>query len=89
MQQEIEFFFPLTEQIPLDLDYSECVKPKLTVSVDNPIFTVASTGSNLTWSTSLVAEKIEVEKINFTLNEKPSIIKRLLYKLLDISWKVK
>jgi len=25
MQQlEIELFFPLTEQIPLDLDYSEC-----------------------------------------------------------------
>lgn len=24
MQQEIEFFWPLTEQIPLDLDYSQC-----------------------------------------------------------------
>jgi hypothetical protein len=23
-QQEIEFFWPLTEQIPLDLDYTEC-----------------------------------------------------------------
>lgn len=23
-QLEIEFFFPLTEQIPLDLDYSQC-----------------------------------------------------------------
>jgi hypothetical protein len=24
IQQEIKFFFPLTEQIPLDLDYSPC-----------------------------------------------------------------
>lgn len=24
IQQEIEFFFPLTEQIPLDLDYTQC-----------------------------------------------------------------
>ena len=30
MQQlEIQFFFPLTEQIPLALDYTECDKPKL------------------------------------------------------------
>jgi hypothetical protein len=24
VQQEIKFFWPLTEQIPLDLDYTEC-----------------------------------------------------------------
>jgi hypothetical protein len=90
-QQEIKFFWPLTEQIPLDLDYSVCDKPKLSVSVDSPIFTVASNGSNITLSNSFVADNIEIEvgKINFTLNEKPSIIKRLVYKLLDISWKVK
>ena len=30
MQQlEIQFFFPLTEQIPLDLDFTDCDKPKL------------------------------------------------------------
>jgi len=28
-QQEIVFFWPLTEQIPLDLDYTDCDKPKL------------------------------------------------------------
>jgi hypothetical protein len=27
-QQEIEFFWPLTEQIPLDLDYTNCKKPQ-------------------------------------------------------------
>jgi hypothetical protein len=30
MQQlEIQYFFPLTEQIPLDLDFTESEKPKL------------------------------------------------------------
>jgi hypothetical protein len=30
MQQlEIQYFFPLTEQIPLDLDYSTCESPKI------------------------------------------------------------
>jgi hypothetical protein len=28
-QQEIQFFWPLTEQIPLALDYTDCDKPKL------------------------------------------------------------
>jgi hypothetical protein len=27
-QLEIEFFWPLTEQIPLDLDYTDCDSPK-------------------------------------------------------------
>jgi hypothetical protein len=31
LQLEIQFFWPLTEQIPLDLDYSECNQPKLSV----------------------------------------------------------
>jgi len=30
MQQlEIQYFYPLTEQLPLDLDYTNCDKPKL------------------------------------------------------------
>ena len=28
LQLEIQFFWPLTEQIPLDLDYTECNQPK-------------------------------------------------------------
>jgi hypothetical protein len=28
-QQEIKFFFPLTEQIPLDLNYDDCDNSKL------------------------------------------------------------
>ena len=56
-QQEIQFFWPLTEQIKLDLDFTECDKPKLYTTI--PIgsggsgMTLMSTGSNVTWSTRL------------------------------------
>jgi hypothetical protein len=40
-QQQIEFFWPLTEQIPLDLDFTESEKPKL-------YFTTGVSGSVLT-----------------------------------------
>ena len=36
MQQlEIKYFWPLTEQIPLDLDFTECNKPKLSEPVNS------------------------------------------------------
>lgn len=88
-QKSLEFFWPLTEQIPLDLDYSNCAKPKLTVSLNSPIISLASTGTGSTWTTSIVADTIDVEKINFTLNKKPFIIKRLVLKALGISWRLK
>ena len=55
-QQEIEFFWPLTEQIKLDLDFTECDKPKLYTTI--PLIggtgmTLMSTGSTVTWSTRL------------------------------------
>jgi len=36
-QQEIEFFWPLTEQIRLDLDYTDCYKPQHYCSSVNSI----------------------------------------------------
>jgi hypothetical protein len=49
MQQlEIEYFFPLTEQIPLDLDYTDCDKPKVYWTTE-----VLGTGNGIgftTWS---------------------------------------
>ena len=55
-QQEIQFFWPLTEQIKLDLDFTECDKPKLYTTI--PLIggtgmTLMSTGSTVTWSTRL------------------------------------
>ena len=47
MQQlEIQYFFPLTEQIPLGLDYTECDKPKLWTT--GTLFNVS--GGTTTWA---------------------------------------
>jgi len=52
MQQlEIEYFFPLTEQIPLDLDFTESEKPKLwfTAGTSGTVLTSGGIGST-TWA---------------------------------------
>lgn len=54
MQQlEIEYFFPLTEQLPLDLNYDGCDKPKLltTLSLTSGAgFTLTANGGTISWS---------------------------------------
>lgn len=66
MQQlEIQYFFPLTEQIPLDLDFSESEKPKVWFTAEilgGTGMTLMSTGSNVTWSTRLGDWEIPNEK---------------------------
>ena len=55
-QQEIKFFWPLTEQIKLDLDFTESEKPMVwytTELLGGTGMTLMSTGSNVTWSTRL------------------------------------
>jgi hypothetical protein len=84
MQQlNIEYFFPLTEQIPLNLDYTECDKPKLwtTLPINNGGngFTLMSTGSNVTWSTQLNGWDIGTK-------QEPSKLRKFLMKYL-IGWK--
>jgi hypothetical protein len=84
MQQlEIQYFFPLTEQIPLDLDYTECDKPKLwtTLSVNSGItgLTFATADSNVTWSTQINGWDIGTK-------QEPSKLRKFLMKYL-IGWK--
>jgi hypothetical protein len=52
MQQlEIQFFFPLTEQIPLDLDYTQPEKPKVwNTGAASGTFLIANGGGGTTWS---------------------------------------
>ena len=83
MQQlEIQYFFPLTEQIPLNLDYTECDKPKLwttmpTIGGTNMV--LMSTGSNVTWSTHLNGWDIGTK-------QEPSKLRKFLMKYL-VGWK--
>jgi len=85
MQQlEIQYFFPLTEQIKLDLDFTECDKPKLYTTmplIGGSGMTLMSTGSsNLTWSTRLGDWEIPNEK------KQPSKLQKFMMKYF-LGWK--
>jgi hypothetical protein len=96
MQQlEIEYFFPLTEQIPLGLDYepSRLYAKELNRqrSIDGNM--LLHTGTGVTWAT--VAGSIQP---NFTINidampitiqskTKPNFFRRYIYKILGMKWK--
>jgi hypothetical protein len=91
MQQlEFEYFWPLTEQIPLDLDYSVCWKPSVVTPTINggTGLMVSRDDTSITWSTTFVADDIDTKKLSIVLDKKPNFVVRWLYKLLKINWKV-
>lgn len=92
MQQlEIKYFWPLTEQIPLDLNYEECEKPKISVPID---FTGASNfvfSSQGTVGTTITASHLtlDIETTKIKVKEEPGICRKLLYKCLGLQWEKK
>ena len=93
IQQEIKFFWPLTEQIPLDLDYSECEKPKLHTIIDgtnNGAITYTLGASAIGDVTITAAHmNIDVDTTKIKVREKPNLCRRTLYKCLGLKWEVK
>jgi hypothetical protein len=80
-QQQIEFFWPLTEQIPLDLDYSDCVKPKLTIASNIGIGTTLSTFPSAgAWTTN--SFKMQENQTTMIVVKEPNFIRKLIYKLI-------
>jgi hypothetical protein len=81
-QKEIEFFWPLTEQIPLELDYTQPDKPKDSY----PLYTtgISMCAYPTTWTTSI---NIDTNNITITSKITPPLYRRILYKLLGINWK--
>jgi hypothetical protein len=84
-QLEFKFFWPLTEQIPLDLDYSNCERPKLTmdgtgISIGN------TTGFYLATGTTTVTPFLRIENENLTVafSKKQPWYRKWIYKLLGI-----
>lgn len=84
MQQlEIQFFWPLTEQIPLDLDYTDCATPKLWTTmpiVGGTGLTLAGSTGTFSWSQRIGDWEIQNQ------NETPSRFKKLMTKYL-LGWK--
>ena len=85
IQQEIKFFWPLTEQIPLDLIYEGCNKPYSLVSSGALLI---SNGS--TWTTSITTQHttINCDQISFQTKKKQTFLQRLMYKAMGIKVQV-
>ena len=92
-QQEIKFFWPLTEQIPLDLDYADCERPKLSVNSGTSGLTLVSNGSaGANWvAMSISPERliVDVEEVTFKQRTKPSLFRRLIYKIIGVKWEMR
>lgn len=90
MQQlEIKFFYPLTEQIPLELDYTDCEKPKFSMpSVDAGQLVISNGG---TWTTSIIASNLslDVDTTTIKMKEKPGLCRRTILKCLGLKWEIK
>jgi len=90
-QMEIKFFWPLTEQIPLDLDYTNCQRKLSTESVSIPTIQGSSgiTFAPQAWTTTATFNgDVEVKKLSIVLDKKPNFVVRWMYKLLNINWKI-
>jgi len=86
-QIELQFFWPLTEQMPLDLDYSVCEKPKTTVGVcaiDSQTIEFNEFNSSLNYITTFTIDDNVVIK-----TKKLSWFGRLLYSTMGLKWEQK
>ena len=99
MQQlEIQYFFPLTEQIPLDLDYTQPEKPKMWTTE-----TLLNSGTGFTTSTWASPNTIEFKPENdsvgywelgtgfhFYNKKKPNWLhQKMVALLMGLKWKNK
>ena len=100
-QTEIPFFWPLREQIPLDLDYGpsellkECYRSTYTIQ-DVPGITLCSTP---TWTTNIAPSlsvkpqnsvgQLNIGGIEIGLEKEPKWHQKVLYRLLGFNWKNK
>jgi hypothetical protein len=94
MQQlELEYFWPLTQQVPLNLDFTDCEKPKLSTfntgtSINSGAY-LFSNGATTAYSITSSKLNIDVDSTIIKVSEKPNIIRRGLYKALGVKWEKK
>jgi len=89
IQTEIKFFWPLTEQLELDLDYTDCEKPKITTPINTVTYTLYD--SNTTGTTTLTASNmtIDIGTTTFKVDKEPPLYRKFLYRLMNINWEKK
>ena len=84
VQQELTFFWSLTEQIPLDLDHSDCTKPKHFVNTiyTNGMYLMSTGGTTSSYISGNLS--IDTDLVTFRTNKKPNIVQSMLYKAMGI-----
>ncbi len=81
-QLEIQYFWPLTEQLPLDLEYTACEPPKLTVAYDTGVaFAHYPTG---TW-TGVGAVTIKAKELTIETPHMPWY-RKIAFKIMGFKW---
>lgn len=102
-QIEIEFFYPLTEQIPLDLDYGpthlhyrakgiagvHSMPIKGTIHEFTTVATSISPQPQLTITPNNPVGTLSIGGVNIGLENKPTWLQKQLHKLLGFNWKDK
>lgn len=91
-QLEIDYFWPLTEQIPLDLDYTECEQPKIAMPsvIGSGGYTLNVYNEGLGDVTIAAAKmNIDVETTTFKVKQRPNLCSRIFYRCLGIKWELK
>jgi hypothetical protein len=92
-QTEIQFFWPLTEQIPLDLNYTNCDKPKLTTLYtpygNNTVFGFHTWGNNINNTFTANQFVFDVQSTTIRHKTKPPLYRRLMYRLMGLKWDTK
>ncbi len=86
-QLEIQFFWPLTEQIPLGLDYANCEKPKLYTGMLVTGSVNIGIGATSTTTYALHVDgkiSMNADEMTFKTSKKPNIIRRALFNIMGI-----
>jgi hypothetical protein len=87
IQQEIQFFWPLTEQTNLDLDYSVCSPPQYHINYMDAVSTWKdSTGFYISHPTT-ISPVVTIDAEHLTIKT-PSMpwYRKLAYKLMGFKW---
>ena len=91
-QLEINFFWPLTEQIPLDLDHSNCLKPKFSTNTGGTFLYSPGGLYALTTSTNISTFRLNVDgkvdmnadEMTFKTSKKLNIFRKMLFNIMGI-----
>lgn len=87
-QQEIQFFWPLTEQIPLELDFTECDTRRTVASrVDTCYNVTFGFGQGALTTTVINTSGIEIKSGTITIkDDKMPWYRKVMFKLMGFKW---